>query len=182
MTKMLEVFKNNYLKKFLKSHKVLRNKQMVSLEKAKTIGIIAIITDEDSYKLVFSIFTKLQSHDRYVRLMCYIDDKIVPHYCLTQLKADYFCKKNINWFGKPDFVQMNDFLQIEFDMLIDLTETPFPSVQYILAQSKAKFITGTLPEFKEYYDLFIQVEYPNDKYEILKNIQLYTKKLNGECD
>lgn len=177
---MLQVFKNNYLKKFLKSHKVLRNKQMVSLEKAKTIGLIAIITDEDSYKLIFSIFTKLQSHDRYVRLMCYIDDKIVPHYCLTQLKADYFCKKNLNWFGKPDFVQMDDFLQIEFDMLIDFSDAPFAAIQYILAKSKAKFITGSLPELKEYYDLYIQTEDPTNKYEILNNIQLYTKKLNGE--
>lgn len=179
---MLQVFKNNYLKKFLKSHKVLRNKQMISLEKAKTIGLIGIISDEDSYKYIFSIFLKLQNQDRNVRLMCYIDDKIVPHYCLQQLKADYFCKKNLNWFGKPDFVQMTDFLQMEFDLLIDFSEVAFPPIQYMIAQSKAKFISGALPELKEYYDLFIQMEDLADKHALLNNIQLYTKKLNGECD
>lgn len=177
---MLEVFKNKYLKKYLKTHKVLRNKQMTALEKAKSIGILTRITDEDSYKLIYSIFTKLQSQQKSVWLMGYVDDKLVPHYCLQQLTADYFCKKNLNWFGKPDFVQMNDFLQKEFDMLIDFSDGPFAAIQYILAQSKAKFITGSLPELKEYYDLYIQTEDPTNKYEILNNIQLYTKKLNGE--
>ena len=175
-----KIIKNKYLNKFLNTHKVLRKKQIVSLDNAKSIGILAEITDENSYKQIYTLFTKLQSLEKSVWLMCYVNEKSVPYYCLQQLTADYFCKKNLNWYGKPDFVQMNDFLKKDFDILIDFSDTPFPAIQYVLAQSQAKLIIGTLPEFKEYYDLYIQIEDPTDKYEILNNIQLYTKKLYGK--
>jgi hypothetical protein len=176
----INLLKNKFLKKVINSHKVLRDKQIISLDLAKSIGIITRISDEDSYKLIYSIFSKLQSQEKSGWLMGYIDEKMVPHYCLQQLTADYFCKKNLNWYGKPDFVQMNDFLKKDFDILIDFSDTPFPAIQYVLAQSQAKLIIGTLPEFKEYYDLYIQIEDPTNKYEILNNIQLYTKKLYGK--
>ncbi|PKP21123.1 MAG: hypothetical protein CVU04_02430 [Bacteroidetes bacterium HGW-Bacteroidetes-20] len=176
----LNQIKNKYLKKVLNTHKVLRDKQIISLDEAKSIGIITRISDEDSYKLIYSIFSNLQNQEKNGWLMGYIDDKIVPHFCLQQLTADYFCKKSLNWFGKPDFVQMNDFLKKDFDILIDFSDASLPAIQYVLAQSHAKFIIGTIPESKEYYDLFIQIEDPNNKYEILNNIQLYTKKLYGK--
>lgn len=176
----LNFFKKKYLNKFLKTHKVLRNKEIISLDQAKSIGIITRITNEDSYKLIYSIFTKLQSQHKSVWLMGYIDDKTVPHFCLQQLTADYFCKKNLNWFGKPDFVQMQDFLLKEFDLLIDFSDAPFSAIQYVLAQSKAKLITGTVAESQDYYDLLIHIDDKSDKIEILKHIHLYTKKLYGQ--
>ena len=105
------IIKKKYLNKFLNTHKVLRKKQIISLDNAKSIGILAEITDENSYKQIYALFTKLQSLEKSVWLMCYINEKAVPYYCLQQLTADYFCKKNLNWFGKPDFVQMKDFLE-----------------------------------------------------------------------
>ena len=112
--------------------------------------------------------------------MGYIDEKQVPHYCLQQLTADYFCKKNLNWFGKPEFVQMHDFLLKDFDFLIDFSDEPFAAIQYVLGQSNAKLIIGTVPEFQDYYDLLIHSIDQSDKIEILKNIHLYTKKLYGK--
>jgi hypothetical protein len=177
---LFNVIKTNYLNKYLKNRKTLRNKEIISLDKAKAIGIISEISDEDSYKHIYSLFTKLQTSQKSVWLMCYVDNKEVPYYCLQQLTADYFSKKNLNWFGKPDFIQMKDFIAKDFDMLIDLNEHSFPSIKYILAQTNAKFLVGSVPEHQSFYDLYIKMEERTDKIEILKNIHIYTKKLTGE--
>lgn len=177
---LLNVVKNKYLQNYLNAHKVLRNKKIVSLDQAKTIGVIAEVTDEDSYKHIYSIFTKLQSYPKTVWLMCYINQKLVPYYCLQQLTADYFCNKHINWFGKPDFVQMKDFLSKDFDMLIDLNSRSYHPNHFILQQSHARFIVGTVKESQHLYDLFIDSEQMDDKIELLKHIHYYTKKLTGE--
>lgn len=174
------IIKKKYLNKFLNTHKVLRKKQIISLDNAKSIGILAEITDENSYKQIYALFTKLQSLEKSVWLMCYINEKAVPYYCLQQLTADYFCKKNLNWFGKPDFVQMKDFLEKEFDMLIDFNTNAFQPNEFILAQTHAKFIVGTIAKFQPLYDLFIETENKTDQIELLKHIHYYSKKLTGE--
>ncbi len=178
--KLSNIIKNKYLNKFLITHKVLRKKQIVSLDNAKSIGILAEITDENSYKQIYSLFTKLQSMEKTVWLMCYVNEKSVPYYCLQQLTADYFCKKNLNWFGKPDFVQMKDFLAKEFDMLIDFNMKSYQPNEFILAQTHSKFIIGTIKELQSLYDLYIETEHNNDQIELLKHIHHYSKKLTGE--
>lgn len=175
-----KIIKNKYLNKFLNTHKVLRKKQIVSLDNAKSIGILAEITDENSYKQIYTLFTKLQSLEKSVWLMCYVNEKSVPYYCLQQLTADYFCKKNLNWFGKPDFVQMKDFLAKEFDMLLDFNTNAYQPNEFILSQTNSKFIIGTIKEFQPLYDLYIETENNKDQIELLKHIHHYSKKLTGE--
>lgn len=176
----LNVIKKRYLNNYLNTHKVLRDKKIVSLDQAKTIGILAEVTDEDSYKQIYALFSKLQNIPKSVWLMCYINDKSVPYYCLQQLTADYYCNKNLNWFGKPEFVQMKDFITKDFDMLIDFNSKPYPVTQYILSQTHSRFIVGTIKEFQPLYDLYIDSENNNDKLDILKHIHYYSKKLSGE--
>jgi len=170
----MKKIRNFFLGKHIQKNKFLRNKVLTSIERAKSIGIICNITDEQSYKDIFALFTKLQINDRPVWLMGYIDEKNVPFYCLQQLSADYFCKKNLTWYGAPNFVQMSDFLQKEFDLLIDFTKTAFAPVRYMLALSHAKFIVGSAFENQQLYDLYIAGD-DNDCAHLLKNIQFYTK-------
>lgn len=177
---MLGKIKKYYFTKYLKKNRFSRDKEIVSIAKAKHIGIIAHITDEDSYKSIYAIFSKLQSLGKTVWLMGYYDGKEVPHYCLQQLTADFFCQKQLNWYGKPQFIQMNDFLAKPFNLLIDFADQSFTPIRYILSQSHAGLIVGTNPDFQDEYDLFIKMENRTDHVEVLKNINLYLQKLSGE--
>ncbi|MCQ2284086.1 MAG: hypothetical protein MJZ57_04210 [Bacteroidales bacterium] len=148
------------------------------MKQAKSIGMVCEITDEDSYKNIFSLFTQLQSNDRNVRLMGYINEKEVPFYCLPQLTADYFCNSNLNWYGKPNMVQINDFAKMEFDMLIDFNYRYNAAVESILAMTRAKFVVGQTPENKDHYDLFIDQK-DKDYRKFVEAIDKYTDKLTG---
>jgi hypothetical protein len=177
---MIKKIKKHLFKRCLKNNKPLREKQLISLEQVKTMGLVCQITDEDSYKKVYDLFSKLHSPKRSVWLLGYVDERKVPYYCLQQLSADFFSKNELNWFGKPDFAQLNDFLNKEFDILIDLSRSDLAPLHYVLATSKAKLLTGANNCFKDIYDIFIMDEAEMDDLKLLKTIHDYLLKLTGK--
>lgn len=176
---MFNFVKNFFMRRTLAQQASQRNVYITSLQKAKNIGIICDITDEDSYKRVFSVFSKLQNSGRNVWLMGYIDDDAVPFYCLQQLAADYFCNKDLNWYGKPLKVQIEDFIAKDFDMIIDLTKKSFPIFRYILTLSNAHLLIGSAKETADLYDIYIEGENLDSHESLVEQIALYTNKLVG---
>lgn len=176
---MLNWLKRYCIKRYISDNKPVRYKELISLDKAKSIGVVAVITDEHSYRDVFSIFTRLQHANKMVRMVAYIDEKSVPYYCLEQLTADYFCQKDLNWYQKPMMVQVHDFMRIEFDMLIDFSNTPLPPVHTVLQLSHAKMIVGANTNYRHEYDLFMD-DPELGHLELIKCIELYSRKLMGE--
>lgn len=177
---MINWIKNRWLSNYIAETKKERTRSVTSLSKAKSIGFLCTIDSEEAYRNIFSIFTNFQQNNKNVRLVAFIKEKTVPFYCLQQLTADYFCLKDLNWYGKPAMVQVNDFMEIDFDILIDFTQAPdLLPIQLILQLSQAKLIVGANPAHKEMYDLFINDEMVNNK-TLIDNIDLYSRKLIGE--
>jgi len=176
---MINFIKKLLLKRCLKNYKVARVKQITSLEKTKALGILFQITDEESYKEVYELFSKLHSPKRTVWLIGYINQKEIPYFCLQQLSADYFSNKNLNWYGKPNFVQLNDFTKKDFDILIDFSRNDLPPLRYILTASHAKLIVGANEHTQDLYDVFIMDETHCDSLSLLKTIHNYLIKLTG---
>ncbi len=175
---MFPRIKNHFLKKYLAENKKNRQKKVLALSQAKSIGIVCEITDEDSYKDIFRLFNSLQIGGNIVKLIGYVNDKEVPFFCLQQLSADYFCNKHLNWFGCPTMVQVQDFIKKDFDILIDFNLRQNAPVKAILALSNAKFIVGREKNSSDLYDLFIDKS-PKDNQTYLKEIDTYTKMLSG---
>ena len=175
---MFDFIKKYALKKHLSANAIERDRKVVSLRCAKNIGMVCEISDEDSYKDVFAVFSKLQTISK-VQMVGYINENAVPFYCLEQLAADYFCKKNLNWYGKPDMVQVDDFVNTDFDILIDFTISSLPPIHYILTLTRASFVTGGNPFNKEFYDLWIEGDDLSNK-KLLENVYIYTQKVKGE--
>ena len=98
---MFSKIKNYFLQKYLTENKKVRQRQILSLQQARTIGILCEITDENSYKDIFRVFSMLQATGQNVKLIGYINEKEVPFFCLQQLSADYFSNKHLNWYGNP---------------------------------------------------------------------------------
>jgi len=175
---MFSKIKNYFLNKYLSGNKPNRKVQLVPLEKAKNIGILCEITDEDSYKSIFSIFTRLQEAGHNVKLMGYVNDKEVPFYCLPQLTADYFSNKHLNWYGLPVMEQIQDALKVEYDVLIDFNYRYHGAIKSFLSLTRSNLIIGRVPEYQECCDLYFNaadIDYMN----YLKVIRDYTQKLTG---
>ncbi|MDR2973001.1 MAG: hypothetical protein LBU83_13940 [Bacteroidales bacterium] len=177
---MVNYFKKNLFIRCLKKHHTYREKKIVSLEQVKTMGLLCQIIDEESYKNIYSLFSKLHSPKRIVWLMGYIDERKVPYYCLQQLSADFFSKKDLNWYGKPDFVQLNDFQEKEFDILVDFSRNDLPPLRYILSTTKAKLLIGSNEYAQDLYDIYIKDEAEINELQLLKIIHNYLLKLTGK--
>lgn len=175
---MFSTIKNYFLNKYLSGNKPNRKIQLVPLAQAKNIGILCEITDEDSYKAIFSIFTQLQDAGHNVKLMGYVNEKEVPFYCLPQLTADYFCNKHLNWYGLPIMEQIQDALKVDYDMLIDFNYRYHGAVKSFLSLSNARLIVGRVTEYQACCDLFFNA--PEADYRDYLNVIInYTQKLSG---
>lgn len=176
---MFERIKNYFLHKHISAKRPDKTREVCALQDAATIGVLCEITDEDSYKAIFRIFTKLQETGKVTHLIGYIDEKYVPFYCLQQLSADYFCRKQLNWCGEPNLVQVQDFIQRDFDILLDFSYRHLAPVEVILATSRARFIVGSCEGNRDLYDLYIQSESGNYE-KFLGAAFNYTLKLTGK--
>lgn len=153
---------------------------MMSLQRAKYIGILCDIDSEEAYKEIYSIFSKLQGVNRSVWLLGYVDDKTVPFYCLPQLTADFFCQKDLNWYGRVEKIQAKEFAEKEFDILMDYTRQPVEPVRMLLSISAAHLIVGGQNENADLYDLLIRSDEEFTHKELLTHIDNYTKQLSGD--
>lgn len=175
---MFTTVKKYILRKRIAARKPVRQKHVTSLHNAKDIAILCEITDEDSYKDVFRLFAWLQEYGCNVKLIGYIDGDQVPFYCLPRLATEYFCNRNLNWYGLPDMVHIHDFLDREYDMLIDFNYRHHEAVETLLSLSKAKFIIGRETECRHQYDLYLDTDLKDDR-KFLDTIDAYTRKLTG---
>lgn len=176
---MFDKIKKYFLHKHIAAKKPDKIRAVCALEKANSIGIICEITDEDSYKAIFRIFTQLQQGGKIVHLIGYIDEKYVPFYCLQQLSADYFCQKQLTWCGEPNVIQVQDFINRDFDILLDFNYRYHAPVEDILSIASSKFVIGSCADYKDIYDLYIQTESGNYT-QFLNSAYNYTQKLAGK--
>jgi len=176
---MFNSLKKKKLNRSLKKYKIVREKRIMSLDKTRSIAMMCQITDEESYKEIHDLLSKLHSPRRNVWLLGYINKKEVPYYCLPQLSADYFSNKELNWYGKPNFSQLKDFISKDFDVLIDFSRQDLSPLRYVLSICNAKLIIGANEYAEELYDVYIQDENNMDNLSLLKTIHNYLHKLTG---
>ncbi len=74
--------------------------------------------------------------------------------------------------------QLYEFVQTEYDMLIDCNYRYHAATVSLLTLSNAKFIVGREPDSQCAYDLYFNaVDLSNS--EFIENVDVYTQKLMG---
>lgn len=136
-----------------------RDKKFSSFEKSRTIGIIYKVGEEKD-QIEFSAFvSKIQLKKKEVKALGIIKYKDIPHYCYPKLSYDYVTTRNINLIKKPTGDKVTDFINKDFDILINFDTTDDPTLNYIAAFSKAKCKVGVFSEtYKDIYDMMINIE------------------------
>lgn len=126
---------------------------------AKSIGIIYEATDEREFKIVRDFVSKLKETTPEVASIGYVDKKDLDGFHIQPIEFGFFCKKDLNWYGKPKHYAVSDFTDKKFDILIDLQLAEIIPLRFILAQSNAKFKVGRKPvRLEEFYDLMLEVK------------------------
>lgn len=165
-----------FLKKAIKKEvgKLKRNVQIFNLDEAKSFGVVYDASTENDFGRAASLIRHLQAQGKYVKSMGMAPYKVKPHYLPIKLSYHYITLSELNWYRKPHGKFVDEFVNYEFDVLIDLNLKGDESLRYISSLSKAKFKIGLFTEdYKDTYDFMLQGIEPDKVSLFIKEVLHY---------
>jgi hypothetical protein len=152
---------------------------MTNLLDAKRIGILYTLNDVPDYDRVSEFVAKLQGSHKEVKALGFVRNKNLIQRFLPKISFDFFSKRDLTWFYKPIHTQVKDFIDKEFDLLIDVSLTDSFPLKYIAGLSNALLRVGRFSEENTaYYDLMIDMKPTMTSEEYLGQIQHYLTIIN----
>jgi hypothetical protein len=143
--------------------------EVCNIHKADSIGILFNATHQVSFEIVKELVKNLSKKNNTIDVLGYVDTKqLIDHY-LYRKGFDFFTRKQLNWYYKPENSNVDEFIKKPFDILLDLSLDQHFPIRYILAFSEAKFKAGKYTEGAEYLDFMIDISKENEAMNALKN-------------
>ncbi len=155
-----------------------RKKQVFNLKTAKSIGILFDATVTETFDAVREFYHDLKKNGRSVTVLGFVNDKEVPGHYLFKKDFIMFCRKMLNWYGKPVAPDVLVFIKCPFDILIDLTMTDHFVFDYITGSSPARFKVGRFREKRAYADMMIHLEENTSLEHFIELVSGYLETIN----
>lgn len=152
------IFNSIIRKRLLREYrKQKREVQIITLADAGSVGILWNPVDEESIE-TYEVLRKLLS-ERHIKSfgIAYIGSRREKETLSTVSNSWFINNGNTGIFGRPSSGEGIQFLQQEFDILIDLTLKKCLALQYILVHNQARFKVGFQAMDPNFYDLEIDV-------------------------
>ena len=153
-----------------------RHKSVCNLEDAKSIGILFEATTKEQItqvKPLVDYFFKLKKD---VKAFGFVNSKNYDECHVPRLQYDFFNKKDLNWYYKPQNNYVKNFIKKEYDILINLSDSRCIPLKYLVASSVARFKVGRFEKDYDIYDLMIKLD--KQEYSMKKLISEIAKYLN----
>jgi hypothetical protein len=178
-----------FLHKKLES--VHRTRKLVNINSASSVGVLFELTDDATYFAIQKYLQKLQERKVKVKALGYASNKLMTNQFLPVLTFDFFKDNQVNWMGFPKAKCAIDFMDIEFDICINIaSEKVFP-LHYIAGLSRARLKVGPFSQdlnglgendLISIYDILLRAEVDHDQISFLDTIHEYLTILNPKND
>jgi hypothetical protein len=176
---------NYFLKKGLASMK--RTRKLIHIDSAASLGILFELTDESVYYAIQKYFQKFQEKKVKVKALGFSTNKLLSDHFLPVLTFDFFNPKQTNWFRVPKAQCVQDFIEMDFDICINLaSENVFP-LKYIAGLSGSRLKVGAYHDqmgdakYRDLGKIYDIMMLANDNYnqiEFLDQVHEYLTILN----
>jgi hypothetical protein len=156
--KTIQNIREKFAKSFLlkQINELKRIQKPINLENARTVALLYYLPDEATYKIMESILGKLNDMNLKVRVVAYTNQKFYPHYFIPKISQDILTAKDVNWRLQPQKPFVKEFIETEYDILIDLSLEDHLPLLYCTALSKSSLKVGRYQEDHQlFYDLMI---------------------------
>ena len=162
---------------------VRRNKMFLNLEEAKTIGIVFDATDNESFELVKKYISYLKDLKKRVKGIGFFNSKTTPPMAYSKLEYDFFCQKDLAWNYIPNSIYVKNFIEDQYDILIDLNLKDLFPLKYISSLSCAKFKVGKSSKWNSsIFDLMLDIDASKNLTYFLRNLDTYLFIINKKHD
>ncbi len=177
--KIKEKYRKFFFRRELK--KITRHKKVINYFDAKNIGIIYDASIEENYLLITSFTKELQQEGKKVNTLGYIRQKKKPEYSFPKLIFGFFSSEDFKWNYKYKSNYVKEFVESEFDILIDFSPDDIFLAKYVAGLSKACYKVGTYSEdYYNIYDLLIEVSKSCTLEELMEHSVHYLKTINSQ--
>lgn len=152
-----------------------------NINEAKSFGIICTIKDQSDYNRMVKMvdFLRFEFSIPEIRALAYFPSKEDPFYLKSRLGLDFFKMTDLNFFAFPNNVPVRNFINEEFDILLDITREHVVPLRFILHYSKSTFKVGNYSNHNEnYYDMMIDIDI-SEYEEYIDQVVNYLKMLNN---
>ena len=147
-----------------------RTPEIPKLVKHSKVGVIWQPSEKPAIQFLREYFNQ---QGAIFRDYCIFDNDSNP-----AAEANSLTVVDLNWWGIPKPEKVGDFMQMNFDLLLNIAFEPNFAVDYITALSKAKFKIGSSPNDKNHFDLNIKIGKNKDPIYLAKQQIFYLAQLN----
>ena len=166
--------KENFVRRKLAklTQNVSRNPVLPDVTKATVIGVIYHPSQKEALNYLKSYFNR--EHVIF-RGFCVFEENSNPHPDSSSLTI-----KDLNFWGLPKLELISDFIDMKFDILLNISLNQNLVLDYITLLSKARFKVGTSPNEENYFDLNINIGEKQDTMFLVKQQIFYLAQLNNK--
>lgn len=177
---MIDKLKTKAAELLLKSRlsKLERRIYAQGLSKAKQVAILYHY-DAETEKVVRDFAHYLKDERIKVDTLAYVSNKEYYEKVQAELTYNYFIKKQLNWLHTPTEKLCLDFIDKEYDILIDLTIRSHYPLRYLFSLSKAHFKVGAAIAYRnDICDLTIDISKQKELPYLITQLKYYLNLIN----
>lgn len=150
-----------------------RNKQTYNLSSAHTIDILFDATSTSDFKIVKVFVDKLIENNKQVKVLGYVNNKMIPQQLYLINHFNFFCKKDKNIVKIPKSDIALEFINSQSDILLDLSLTNFFCLKYIASLKNSSFKIGKFITEKSHLDMMIDINKEESMLYLIEQIVHY---------
>ncbi|TYA71493.1 DUF6913 domain-containing protein [Seonamhaeicola marinus] len=150
---ILQGFKENSNKKYL--NKLLSKRQVnVTSSKVESLGVILNVDEFENLDVFRDLADLIHVHHNKLKVVVFSESK--KEALLSWVEC--FNPKDFGWNGTVTNVELQSFLNEDFDMLLSYYQEDILELKLITAASKSKFKVGVLQADERLNDLIIKTD------------------------
>ncbi|MFK8105419.1 MAG: hypothetical protein AB8G15_23095 [Saprospiraceae bacterium] len=172
ITKIKTGLHHRYLQSRLKSHRVLRKPK--DFKESISIGILFDATDPETKYIIDRYVKELQQRNKQVRLFAFSENKTPK----DNLSFKSVNQNDLDWALRPNTREAIDFMNQQFDILINLYLDAKTPLAYLSSFSMAHLRVGPYTDKSYCYDLMIETE-NNDLNHFVQQVDYFLNKMNS---
>jgi hypothetical protein len=158
-----------------------RNGEVVTIDRAKTIGILYDATSDKDYEIIKNYVRQLMTQSKDVVALGYFDKKELPSTRFMKLGLDFFTQKSLNWKMKPYNPIVNSFISRPVDILIYFNVNKCIPLAYIANQVNARFRIGKYDAtYAGLFDFMIKIDETAGLKQMIDQVNHYLNLIRNE--
>ena len=171
-SKVRQFFFSHFLKKRLAAQKESKRKKQVNLKSARKIGILFDATELTTRKTILDYVETLKDRQKVVRLLGYFDNRLKDN----NFTFRHYNKANIDWAMRPKGEYVEEFINQDFDVLINLSPKSRKDAEYITALTGASLKVGPITDNTNCYDLMLDTKQNIEIPQFIKQVEAILNK------